>query len=155
MKIGPAVFGYSWIRYGVKGLRDRNRSLRWMPLKRHPWQRRRNYATGQISGAWQPPRRTFRRWTSFWQRCFCEKYLTVQKTWSSIWDKQRPLGINKCHSLTIQGMALTIFNLYSIRQLGYIRQNNLHTEHIIFFKIINETIIFLHSCFNDLMSHSV
>ena len=35
------------------------------------------YATGQISGAWQPPRRTSRRKTSFLQRRFCEKYLTV------------------------------------------------------------------------------
>lgn len=34
------------------------------------------YATGQISGAWQPPRRTSRRKTSFSQIQFCEKLLT-------------------------------------------------------------------------------
>ena len=35
------------------------------------------YATGQTSGAVQPPRRASRRTTSFWQRRICEKYLTV------------------------------------------------------------------------------
>ncbi len=35
------------------------------------------YAVRQPDGAWQPPRRTFRRRTSFWQSHFCEKLLTV------------------------------------------------------------------------------
>ena len=35
------------------------------------------YAVRQLGGAWQPPRRAFRRRSSFWQRRFCEKLLTV------------------------------------------------------------------------------
>ena len=39
------------------------------------------YALRQSSGASQPPRRAFRRNTSFSQRQFCEKYLTVPLFW--------------------------------------------------------------------------
>ena len=40
------------------------------------------YAVRQPDEAWQPPHWTFRRRTSFWQRRFCKKLLTVPKNFN-------------------------------------------------------------------------